>query len=78
MRANISLPQMAHLWLSMKVVSGCTVLFGSRTINYSQEEAFGNLLSRLATCTCRGGQVLGESGWSCDFFLLLLEQQNIK
>ena len=38
---------MARLWLSMKVVSGCTVLFGSRIINCSQEEAFSNLLSRL-------------------------------
>ena len=49
---------MAHLWLSMEVVSGYTVLFGSRIINCSQEEAFGNLLSRLAD---RGGQVLKES-----------------
>ena len=57
---------MTRLWLSVKVVSGCTVLFRSRIINYSQEEAFGNLLSTLAD---RGGQVLGESGWSCDFFL---------
>ena len=55
---------MARLWLSVKVVSGCTVLFGSRIINCSQEEAFGNLLSRLAD---RGGQVLGEFGRSCDF-----------
>ena len=39
--------QMARLWLSMEVVSGCTVLFGSRIINCSQEETFGNLLSRL-------------------------------
>ena len=38
---------MAHLWLSVEVVSGCTVLFGSRIINCSQEEAFSNLLSRL-------------------------------
>jgi len=38
---------MARLWLSVKVVSGCTVLFGSRIINCSHEEAFGNLLSRL-------------------------------
>ena len=38
---------MARLWLSVEVVSGCTVLFGSRIINCSQEEAFGNLLSRL-------------------------------
>ena len=38
---------MARLWLSVKVVSGCTVLFGSRSINCSQEETFGNLLSRL-------------------------------
>ena len=30
-----------------------------------KEEAFGNLLSRLAD---RRSQVLGESGWSCDFF----------
>ena len=38
---------MARLWLSVEVVSGCTVLFGSRIINCSQEEAFSNLLSRL-------------------------------
>ena len=62
---HIASPQMAHLWLSMKVVSGCTVFFGSRITNCSQEEAFGNLLSRLAD---RGSQVLGELGWSCDFF----------
>ena len=36
------------MWLSVKDVSGYTVLFGSRIINCSQEEAFGNLLSRLA------------------------------
>ena len=30
-----------------EVVSGCTVLFGSRIINCSQEETFANLLSRL-------------------------------
>ena len=38
---------MAHLWLSVEVISGCTVLFGSRIINCSQEKAFSNLLSRL-------------------------------
>ena len=38
---------MAHLWLSVEVISGCTVLLGSRIINCSQEEAFSNLLSRL-------------------------------
>ena len=38
---------MACVWLSVEVVSGCTVLFGSRIINCSQEEAFSNLLSRL-------------------------------
>ena len=36
---------LCHRWL-MKVVSGCTVLFGSRIINCSQEETLGNLLSR--------------------------------
>ena len=65
---HVASPQMALLWLSMKVVSGYTVLFGSRIINCSQEEAFGNLLSRLAD---RGSQVLREAGWSCDFFFLL-------
>ena len=29
---------MACVWLSVEVVSGCTVLFGSRIINCSQEE----------------------------------------
>ena len=38
---------MTHLWLSVEVVSGCTVLLESRIINCSQEEAFSNLLSRL-------------------------------
>ena len=56
------------MWLSVKVVSGYTVLFGYRIINCSQEEAFGNLLSRLAD---QRSQVLGESGWSCDFFFFL-------
>ena len=45
---HVASPQMAHLWLSVKAVSGYTVLFGSRIINCSQEEVFGNLLSRLA------------------------------
>ena len=44
---HVASSQMAHLWLSVKIVSGCTVLFGSRVINCSQEETFGNLLSRL-------------------------------
>ena len=38
---------MARSWLSMEVVSSFTVLLRSRIINYSQEETFGNLLSRL-------------------------------
>ena len=38
---------MACLWLSVEVVSGCTMLFGSKLINCSQEEAFSNLLSGL-------------------------------
>ena len=38
---------MARLWLSVEVVSGCTVPFGSRIINCYQEETFTNLLSRL-------------------------------
>ena len=45
------------------------MFFGSRITNCSQEEAFGNLLSRLAD---RGSQVLGELGWSCDFFFFFL------
>ena len=44
---HVALSQIACLWLSVKVVSGCTVLFGSRIINCSKEETFGNLLSRL-------------------------------
>ena len=39
--------QMVCLWLSVEIVSGCTVLFGSRIINCSQEETCSNLLSRL-------------------------------
>ena len=39
--------QMVHLWLSVEVISGCTVPFGSRIINCFQEKAFSNLLSRL-------------------------------
>ena len=42
---------MARLWLSVEVVSGCTVLFGARIINCSQEEFFVKV---------RGGQVLRE------------------
>ena len=42
-----ALSQMAHLWLNVEFVSGCTVLFGSRIINCSQEATSGNLLSRL-------------------------------
>ena len=37
----------SRLWLSVEVISGCTVLFGFRIINCFQEETFGNLLSRL-------------------------------
>ena len=51
---HVASSQMAHLWLSVEIVSGCTVLFRSRVINCSQEETFGNLLSRLE------GQVLRE------------------
>ena len=38
---------MVRLWLSMEVISGCTVLFGFRIVNCSQEETFGKLLLRL-------------------------------
>ena len=37
-RVHVASPQMARLWLSVKVVSGCTVLFGSRIIHCFQEE----------------------------------------
>ena len=60
----MALSWMAHLWLSVKVVSGCTVLFGSRTINCSQEETLGNLLSRLEE------DKFLESGWPCSLFFL--------
>ena len=59
MKKKIKFDLMSELMLNVKVISGCTVLLGSVIINCSQEEAFGNLLSRLAD---RGGQVLGESG----------------
>ena len=55
---------MACLWLSVEVVSGCTVLFASRIINCSQEETFGNFLSRLEE------DKFSES----DFFFLLATQ----
>ena len=45
--AHVASSQMAHLLLTVEFVSGCTVVFGSRIINYSQEEAFSNLFSRL-------------------------------
>ena len=45
--AHVTSSQMTHLWLSVEDISGCTMLFGSRIINCSQEETFGNLLSRL-------------------------------
>ena len=35
------------LWLSVKVVSGSSVLFGSKIVSCSNEETFGNLISRL-------------------------------
>ena len=35
------------LWLAVKVVSGCKVLFGSKIISCSEQESFGGLLSRL-------------------------------
>ena len=35
------------VWLAVKVVSGCKVLFGSKIISCSDEESFGGLLSRL-------------------------------
>ena len=38
-RMHIASLQMARMWLTMKVITGCTVLFGSKIINYSQEEA---------------------------------------
>ena len=65
--------QIACLWLRVKVVSGCTVLFMSRIINYSQEETFGNLLSRLEEDKFSGswvGHVIfyftGYPGLLCD------------
>ena len=45
--ANEASSQIARLWLSVEIVSGCTVPFGSRIINCSQEETLGNLLWRL-------------------------------
>ena len=38
---------MARLWLSVNVVSGCIVLFGSRIVNCSQEEAFVVKIRRI-------------------------------
>ena len=65
--------QIARLWLSVKVVSGCTVLFMSRIINCSQEETFGNLLSRLEEDKFSGSRVghvtfffTGFPGLVCD------------
>ena len=37
---------MAHLWLSVEVVSGCTMLFGSRIINCSQVKSLETLSSQ--------------------------------
>ena len=34
------------LWLGVKVVCGSRVLFGSKIVNCSKEETFGNLISR--------------------------------
>ena len=39
MHVHVASSQMAHLWLSVKVVSGCTVLFGSRIINCFRQYA---------------------------------------
>ena len=46
-QVHVALSLMAHLWLSVEVVSGCTVLLGSRIITCSQEETFGNFFSKL-------------------------------
>ena len=35
------------LWLGVKVVCGSRVLFGSKIVNCSKEETFGNLISRI-------------------------------
>ena len=59
---HVALSQMARLWLSVKVVSGCTVLFGSRIINCSQEETLGNLLSRLEDWASSSNKTLSRSG----------------
>ena len=69
MKKKIKFDLMSELMINVKVISGCTVLLGSIIINCSQEEAFGNLLSRLAD---QGGQVLGELGWSCDLYFYSL------
>ena len=63
---------MACLWLSVEVVSSCTVLSGSRIINCSQEEAFSNFLSRLEEDKFSEGHFLfsffftGHPGLVCD------------
>ena len=53
---HMALPQMARLWLSVKVVSGCTVLFGSRIINFPGRNSWQFFVK------IRGGQ-MRESGY---------------
>ena len=57
---RVASSQIVCLWLSVKVISGSTALFESRIIDCSQEETFGNLLSRLSS------QRVGK----CGFFFL--------
>ena len=57
---HVASSQIVCLWLSVKVISGSTALFESRIIDCSQEETFGNLLSRLSS------QRVGK----CGFFFL--------
>ena len=53
---HVALPQMAHLWLSVKVVSGWTVVFGSRIINFPGGNSWQFIVK------IRGGQ-MRESGY---------------
>ena len=68
---------MAHLWLSVEVVSGCSVLFGSKIINCSQEKTSSNLLSRLEEDKFSESDFLFLPATQV-YFVIKLEQQNIK
>ena len=51
------IPKMVDsLWLGVKVVCGSRVLFGSKIVNCSKEETFGNLYREYKKSSFRRGE----------------------